>query len=131
MNYEIEQQPVHSGGWIAQVWIAFGVSVGAGLIGIYFLDTDPWIRAFLALAFTMAISSSISLSKTLRDIHEAERLVRRIDDAKVTKLLSEHTDVSSPRRWFSTTSSAAAAGPEPTSATTDSPAQPQSRQVQS
>ncbi len=100
MSYEIEQQPVHSGGWIAQVWIAFGVSVLAGLFGIYFLEADPWVRAFLALAFTMAISSSISLSKTLRDIHEADRLVKRIDDAKVTRLLSEHSDVTSPKRWM-------------------------------
>lgn len=100
MSYEIDQQPIHSGGWVAQVWIAFGVSVFAGLIGIYFLDADPWVRAFLALAFTMAISSSISLSKTLRDIHEADRIVKRIDDAKVTRLLSEHSDVTSPRRWM-------------------------------
>jgi hypothetical protein len=89
MSYE-PQQPVHSPAWVAQTWIAFGVSVSATAIGLLYAPVDPWIRAFLAISVLMAISSSISLSKTLRDLHEGTRLVNKIDDARVTKLLSEH-----------------------------------------
>lgn len=38
----------------------------------------------------MAISSAISLSKTIQDLHESGRLVKKIDEARVTKLLTEH-----------------------------------------
>lgn len=91
MTYEPDQQQLHSAGWIAQAWISFAISVVAGLAGIYFLPADGWIRAFLALSFAMVISSSISLSKTVRDSHESTRLVKKIDDAKLTKLLTENS----------------------------------------
>jgi len=84
-----QQQQVHSTGWVAQVWAAFGVSTIAAGFGIYLMPVDPWIRGYMAVTFLMAISSSISLSKTVRDIHEADRLVRKVDEAKMTKLLTE------------------------------------------
>ncbi len=90
MTYEPNPQQLHSPGWVAQVWIAFGISTTSAAIGLVYLPVDPWVRAFLAISFLMAISSSISLSKTLRDIHESSRLVKKIDEAKVNKLLSEH-----------------------------------------
>ncbi|MCP3989724.1 MAG: hypothetical protein GY724_11665 [Actinomycetia bacterium] len=90
MTYEPNQQQLHSSGWVAQVWVAFGISMASSAIGLVYLPVDPWVRAFLAISFLMAVSSSISLSKTLRDIHESSRLVKKIDEAKVSKLLSEH-----------------------------------------
>jgi hypothetical protein len=42
----------------------------------------------MGLVFT--VGSAISLSKTLRDQHESERLTARIDDARVSKLIAEH-----------------------------------------
>lgn len=89
MSYEVEPQQ-HSAAWVAQVWIAFGLSTGALTIGLAYLPVAPLTRAFLAISFLMTISSSISLSKTLRDVHEASRMVKKIDEAKVNKLLSEH-----------------------------------------
>jgi hypothetical protein len=92
MSYEATPPP-HSTAWIAQVWIAFGVSTGAAALGLAYLPVDPWTRAFLAVSFLMAVSSSISLSKTLRDVHEANRLINRVDEAKVNRLLSEQPTV--------------------------------------
>lgn len=88
MSYE-PQHPVHSPAWVVQVWVSFAVSVLAVAIGLTYAPVDPWIRAFLAISVLMAISSAISLSKTLRDQHEAGRLVKKIDEARVTKLLTE------------------------------------------
>lgn len=90
MSLEQHATLPHSQGWIAQVWISFGVSVAASAIGIYYLSVGPWARGFLAIAFLMSVSSAISLSKTLRDLHESNRLVSKIDEAKVTKLLTDH-----------------------------------------
>lgn len=90
MSYDPNSHPTHSSGWVAQVWIAFGTSVAAGAIGIYFLPVDPWIRGFVGMAFIMAVTSSISLAKTLRDLHEADRLVNKIDEAKLQRFLAEN-----------------------------------------
>lgn len=85
-----ETQPAHSTGWIVQTYISFAVSLAALGIGIAYLDVDDWVRAFLALSSLYAISSSISLSKTVRDQHEARQVVARVDEAKLEKLLAEH-----------------------------------------
>ena len=84
-----ETQPAHSTGWIVQTYISFAVSLTALGVGIAYLDVDDWVRAFLALSSLYAISSSISLSKTVRDQHEARQVVARVDEAKLEKLLTD------------------------------------------
>jgi hypothetical protein len=41
----------------------------------------------MGLLFT--IGSTFSLAKTLRDVHEQQRITARIDEARMTKLLAE------------------------------------------
>ena len=79
----------HSQAWVVQTWISFGLSAAATTIGIAYLPVGSWPRAFLAISTLMTVSSSISLTKTLRDLHESSRLVRKVDEARVTKLLTE------------------------------------------
>lgn len=62
--------------WIAQTWASFALSVGTTLIGIYHLPVDNWIRAFLAMGVVFIIGSCMSLSKTIRDLHD-QRLAHR------------------------------------------------------
>jgi hypothetical protein len=38
------------------------------------------------------VGSTITLAKTLRDDHEARRLVNRISEAKTERLLKEYTE---------------------------------------
>jgi hypothetical protein len=82
--------PTHSAAWVAQVWISFAVSAFGTFLGIYFLPADFWVKGFLAMGLLFTIGSSVSLSKTLRDLHEAERFTRRIDEARVSRLIAEH-----------------------------------------
>lgn len=84
----------HTPAWVAQVWISFGVSSLGLLAGIFYLDVSSWARAFLAAAALLLINSSFALAKTLRDIHEEQRLVRRVDEARVTKLITENDPLS-------------------------------------
>jgi len=42
----------------------------------------------MGLLFT--VGASLSLAKTVRDMHESTRLTARIDEARVTKLIAEH-----------------------------------------
>ncbi len=80
----------HSGAWIAQTWISFVASLGTTAIGILYLPVDIWVKAFLGMGLLFAVGSTISLSKTLRDVHEASKLHVRVDEARVERLLAEH-----------------------------------------
>jgi hypothetical protein len=86
----------HSAGWIVQTYISFAVALGAISIGIAYLPVDPWMRAFLAVSALYAVTSSISLAKTVRDQHEANRVVARVDEARFERLLTEHDPFKAP-----------------------------------
>lgn len=81
---------LHSAAWIAQTWISFVVAVGVSAMGIWFLPVDGWVKAFMGMGLLFSVGSSISLAKTLRDMHESQRLQARIDEARFHKLITEH-----------------------------------------
>ncbi|PTL85125.1 YiaA/YiaB family inner membrane protein [Vitiosangium sp. GDMCC 1.1324] len=82
-------QPTHSGAWVIQSWLSFALSIGVTAIGIYHLPVDGWQKAFLGMGLLFSIGSTFSLSKTVRDQAEQQRITARIDEARVTKLLAE------------------------------------------
>lgn len=80
----------HSAAWSFQTKVSFALSLTGLILGIVYLDVEPWARAFLAAATLYAITSALSLAKTLRDEHESHRIVNRIDEAKLERFLAEH-----------------------------------------
>jgi hypothetical protein len=84
-----ETQPVHSAAWVTQTYISFAVSLTSFGLGIAYLPVDSWMRAFLAVSGLYAVTSAISMSKTVRDQHEARQIVARVDEAKLEKLLTD------------------------------------------
>jgi hypothetical protein len=41
------------------------------------------------MGFLMLVQSCITMTKTMRDVHESDRLVNRLEDAKAERLLME------------------------------------------
>ena len=82
----------HSSGWMFYVKTAFAVSTGLMLMGIVWLPGDLWIKGYLAMGLMFCIGSAITLTKTVRDDHEARRLINRISEARTERLLKEYTD---------------------------------------
>lgn len=80
----------HSSAWVIQTWAAFIISLGATGLGICYLPVDGWVKGYLGMGFAFTVGSTISLSKTTRDIYEAQKLAARVDEARVEKLLAEH-----------------------------------------
>lgn len=80
----------HSAAWIFQTWLSFIVSVSATAIGIVYLPVDGWAKGFMGMGLAFTVGSTISLTKTQRDIHEAQKLTSRIEEARVEKILAEH-----------------------------------------
>jgi hypothetical protein len=75
--------------WIFQVWASFALATGTMAIGILYLPVDPWLRAFLGMGMLFSVGSAFTLAKTLRDNHEARRLLNRLSEAKTEKIIRE------------------------------------------
>lgn len=89
MKYEIIR-PKDTNAWILQVWISFILAVSSTAAGIAYLPVDIWVKGFMGMGLTFSVGSSFTLSKTIRDNHEAQKMTARIEEAKVEKLLSEN-----------------------------------------
>ena len=74
----------------AQAAISFGTALFAMLVAVYYLDSDPWPKAFLALATLFLTTSAFTLAKCVRDAQENQYVVSRIDQARVDRILAEH-----------------------------------------
>ncbi|MEM7750769.1 MAG: YiaA/YiaB family inner membrane protein [Pseudomonadota bacterium] len=79
----------HSSAWVNFTFFNFAVSVGMMSVGIFFLPLDLATKGFLTMATLMIISSSITVTKTMRDNQEAAKLVTKIEDAKTERLLMD------------------------------------------
>lgn len=89
-NRQADMPTVHSPAWVAQTWVSFVMSTSFMMVGIYAMQADLWIKGFLVMGVWFVIGSTLSLAKTTRDVHESGRIVARIDEARVTRLIAEH-----------------------------------------
>jgi hypothetical protein len=83
------QAQTHSGAWITFTYASFCASVAMVGFGILFAPIDIWIKAYFAMGAALLIQSCITMTKTLRDVHESSKFVNRIEDARAERLLME------------------------------------------
>jgi len=79
----------HSAAWVAFTYISFAASAFMIGIGIWLLPLNLSIKGYFTMGFLMLVQSCITMTKTMRDKHESDRLVNRIEDAKAERLLME------------------------------------------
>jgi hypothetical protein len=77
----------HSGAWVSFTYASFAASLGMVALGILFMPLDIWMKGYFAMGLIMLVQSCITVTKTMRDQHEASRLMNRIEDAKAERLL--------------------------------------------
>ncbi len=87
MPYEPTPSSMHSPAWVAFTQINFGVSCLAMAVAIWAMPAEIWVRAFLGLGMLAVVGATITMTKTLRDMHEAGRVSSKVESAKVEKLL--------------------------------------------
>jgi len=86
----VSNQPLHhSSAWVAFTYATFLLSLAMIGAGVVFMPIDTWMKGFLAMAVVLLVQSCITMTKTLRDIEEAGKLVNRIEDAKTERLLMD------------------------------------------
>lgn len=79
----------NSAGWLFFVKASFALALAAVALGVYFLPAEPWVRGYLGIAILFAVGSTFTLAKTIRDEHEAQRLINRLSEAKTERMLKD------------------------------------------
>ena len=77
--------------WRFQVWLSFLLSFGMSIVGVLMLpDAGFWIKGFMIMGLIFTVGSSFSLAKTIRDDHESQKIINRVNEAKTAKILQEY-----------------------------------------
>ncbi|ETW96288.1 MAG: hypothetical protein ETSY1_27235 [Candidatus Entotheonella factor] len=79
--------------WLVFVKVSWVAAIAAVGVGTIYLPVDLWAKGYMAMGILFAMGTSFTLAKTLRDQHEAQRLINRITEAKTEKILQEYSDV--------------------------------------
>jgi len=77
----------HSQAWISFSYLSFGTAALMLALGIYLMPLDLWGKGYLTMGILMLVQTTVNVTKTLRDNQEAEKLIRKVEDAKTEKLL--------------------------------------------
>jgi hypothetical protein len=75
--------------WTLFTVAAFILAASMMAGGIYFLEASFAAKGFYAMAAIMLVHTSVSITKTLRDIEESKRMINKLEDAKTEKLLMD------------------------------------------
>ncbi len=86
-NLSIQQD---SAAWLVFVKLSFIISLAAMGIGIYFIPAALWVKGYLAMGLLFVTGSTLTLSKTLRDEHEAKKIINQIQDVKTERILRDY-----------------------------------------
>jgi hypothetical protein len=77
----------HSSAWVSFSYLSFGVAALMLALGIYLMPLDLWGKGYLTMGILMLVQTAVNVTKTIRDNQEAEKLIRKVEDAKTEKLL--------------------------------------------
>ncbi|MEV7594551.1 YiaA/YiaB family inner membrane protein [Streptomyces sp. NPDC089922] len=84
----VKQQ--NTGAYYGQAVASFGIALVAVAVGIYQLETDGWVRAFLGIAVLYLTTSAFTLAKVIRDRQEVGQIVNRVDQARMEKIMADY-----------------------------------------
>ncbi|WP_411106340.1 YiaA/YiaB family inner membrane protein [Streptomyces sp. cmx-4-9] len=84
----VKQQ--NTGAYYGQAVASFGIALAAVALGVYNLEVDGWVRAFLGIAALYLTTSAFTLAKVVRDRQEITQIVSRVDQARLEKMMAEY-----------------------------------------
>ncbi len=70
-------------------YVNFAVAAAMMSGGIYFMEAGFAAKGFYAMAALMLVSSTVGITKALRDKEESDRLHNRLEEARTERLLAE------------------------------------------
>ena len=72
-------------------WIAFMISFVGMAIGIWALEGSLEIKGFLAMSYLFSVTACFTVAKVVRDKHESEKFLNKVEKSKTEKYLAEHS----------------------------------------
>jgi hypothetical protein len=72
-------------------WIAFAISFVGMAVGIFYIPVDFCVKGFLAMTYFFSVTSCFTVAKVVRDKHESDRIINKIESAK-TEIPSAQPD---------------------------------------
>lgn len=75
--------------WTLFTYLQFAIAALMMAGGIYSLEASFAAKGFYAMAAIMLVSSTASITKTIRDAEESDRIHNKLEDAQTERLLSE------------------------------------------
>lgn len=82
----------NSQSWLFYVKASFALSLLALAGGVLFLVNDTMVQAYMAMSGVFVVSATITLSKTMRDEHESQRLIHKLSEARTSKIIKEFAE---------------------------------------
>jgi hypothetical protein len=78
----------HSSAWMTFTYANMMASATLTFGGLFFLPLDLWIKGYMLMGISMLTTSTVILTKTLRDRQESTRLVNKIEEARTERILA-------------------------------------------
>lgn len=78
----------HSAAWISFTYANLIAALTLTVGGLVFLPIDFWIKGYMLMGIAMVTSSSVIVTKTMRDRQESTRLINKIEEAKTERILA-------------------------------------------
>ncbi len=79
----------NSSQWSFFVKTSFAIAIAATAIGIVLIPGDLVVKGYFAISSLFLVFATITMSKTMRDLHESQRLHNKISEARTSKIINE------------------------------------------
>jgi hypothetical protein len=87
---DITQTPIRTSQAFSMFsYVNFAVAAVMMAGGIYFLEASFAAKGFYAMAALMLVSSTVGITKAVRDKEESDRLHNKLEEARTERLLAE------------------------------------------
>ena len=73
-------------------WIAFAISFVGMAVGIFYIPADFGVKGFLAMTYFFSVTSCFTVAKVVRDKHESDRIINKVENAKTEIFLNKYGD---------------------------------------
>ena len=75
--------------WDFFVKTSFAIAITSTVLGIYMLPGPIVVKGYFLISSLFMVFTTITLSKTIRDGHESQRLHNKISEARTSKMIQE------------------------------------------
>lgn len=71
-------------------WMGFVISFVGITAGIVYMEGDIATKGFLLMSYLFSVTACFTLAKVIRDKHESEKFLNKVEKSKTEKFLTEN-----------------------------------------